>query len=274
MLNTIGNILNWLAAGALFPLLLLPLASLLNAIIFNKHTQIQLSLSWFFLTIVITLIGSCFLFLLPDKSYSILPPMFGRWISGVTALVVALHLMGGPTLWLKRIAKIAERITTFAGRSVMWLILVMALTQFCVVILRYIFGINFIWMQESITYMHGGVFLLAAGYALLTDDHVRVDIFYREASPRRKAIINMFGTYLLLMPVCFLLLWAASPYVFASWQATEGSNEASGVQLLYLLKSLIPAFAVLMLLAGYKIANDCADTLIVSHKNSYQEEGI
>ena len=71
------------------------------------------------------------------------------------------------------------------GRAVMWLLLVMALVQFAVVVLRYVFGVNFIFMQESITYMHGAVFLLAGGYALLTDDHVRVDIFYGSASPKR-----------------------------------------------------------------------------------------
>ncbi|MAW80801.1 MAG: C4-dicarboxylate ABC transporter permease [Parvularcula sp.] len=154
-----------------------------------------------------------------------------------------------------------EVIARVAGRAVIWLLLAMALIQFGVVILRYAFGLNYIFMQESITYMHGAVFLLAGGYALLTDDHVRVDIFYREASPRRKAIVDLLGTYLLLIPVCLLLIWTASPYVARSWAVGEGSNESSGIQALFILKSFIPAFAVLLLMAGFVIAARAVATL-------------
>ncbi|PQA86579.1 C4-dicarboxylate ABC transporter permease [Marinicaulis flavus] len=143
----------------------------------------------------------------------------------------------------------------------MWLLLAMALIQFGVVVLRYVFGLNYIFMQESITYMHGAVFLLAGGYALLTDDHVRVDIFYREAPPRRKALVDLAGTYLLLFPVCILLLWTASPYVARSWAVGEGSNESSGIQALFILKSFIPAFAVLMMMAGFVNASRAAAQL-------------
>ena len=136
----------------------------------------------------------------------------------------------------------------------MWLLLVMALVQFAVVVLRYVFGINYIFMQESITYMHGAVFLLAGGYALLTNDHVRVDIFYREAPEKQKALVDFLGTYLLLFPVCLLLLWTASPYVANSWAVGEGSNESSGIQAVFIMKSFIPAFAVLLAMAGFNIA--------------------
>ena len=137
----------------------------------------------------------------------------------------------------------------------------MALVQFAVVILRYVFGINYIFMQESITYMHGAVFLLAGGYALVTNDHVRVDIFYREAPAKRKALIDFIGTYLLLFPICILLLWSASPYVASSWAVGEGSAETSGIQAVYLLKSMIPAFATLLAMAGFSIAARAGEIL-------------
>ena len=136
----------------------------------------------------------------------------------------------------------------------MWLLFAMAFVQFAVVVLRYVFGINYIFMQESITYMHGAVFLIAAGYALTTDDHVRVDIFYREAPAKRKALIDFLGTYLFLFPICVVLLWTASPYVASSWAVREGSAETSGIQGVFLLKSLIPTFAVLLAMAGFNIA--------------------
>ena len=143
----------------------------------------------------------------------------------------------------------------------MWLILAMALVQFAVVILRYVFGLNFIFMQESLTYMHGAVFLIAAGYALVTDDHVRVDIFYRGASPKKRALIDFAGTYLLLFPVCLLILWTATDYVGKSWAVGEGSNEQSGIQAVFLLKSMIPAFAILVSMAGFALAARAGETL-------------
>lgn len=86
------------------------------------------------------------------------------------------------------------------GRVVSWLALLMVMIQFIVVIQRYVFGIGSIWMQESIVYMHGMLFMLAAGYTLLHNGHVRVDVFYREATPRRKALTDLFGSLFFLLP--------------------------------------------------------------------------
>ncbi len=153
-------------------------------------------------------------------------------------------LLAAPVAWVVR----------SAGRLSLYLILAMAITQFTIVILRYVFGINFISMQESVTYMHGAVFLLAGGYALLTDDHVRVDIFYRDASPRKKALIDLAGTYSFLFPFCFVALWAAGRYVGNSWAVREGSMEQSGIAGVYLLKTLIPVYLTLLALAGFVVA--------------------
>lgn len=152
------------------------------------------------------------------------------------------------------LASLFDRINKHVARTIMWAGLGMALIQLLVVIMRYVFGINFIWMQESIIYLFGALFLLSAGYALLTDDHVRVDIFYRESSVKRKALVNFIGTYLFLFPVCGLIIWAAGPYVGRAWAVLEGSQETSGIQAVFLIKSLIPAFATLMAMAGFSLA--------------------
>ncbi|MEX6633713.1 TRAP transporter small permease subunit [Hyphococcus lacteus] len=170
-------------------------------------------------------------------------------------------LMGGVIDFVGRLTPLIEKFVRKTGHTVMWLLIIMALIQFGIVVLRYVFGINKIYMQESITYMHGTVFLLAGGYALLTNDHVRVDIFYGEASEKRKALIDFLGTYFLLFPVCLLLLWTASPYVGNSWAVNEGSPQSSGIQGIYLLKSLIPMFALLMIMAGFTIATRAANVL-------------
>jgi len=155
---------------------------------------------------------------------------------------------------LQRIASILDGFSNRLGQAVSWIVLLMVLIQFAVVIMRYVFGVGSIWMQESIIYMHSLVFMLAAGYTLLHDEHVRVDIFYREASPKYKAAVNLAGTILFLWPMCWLIWDAAYPYVSLSWTIREGSPETSGIPAVYLLKSVILAFAVLVALQGVSLA--------------------
>ncbi|WP_428408605.1 TRAP transporter small permease subunit [Hyphococcus sp.] len=252
MLELVGDIFNWVAAGVLFPLLFLPLGFLFS----EKRPLI----GWIALVTAIVIAGALFARLTPVLS---LTPSVTKivWFAALLALTAAAAVVNGAKKTSWYLSGLFEVVTHKTGRAVMWLLLAMAVIQFGVVILRYVFGLNYIFMQESITYMHGAVFLLAGGYALLTDDHVRVDIFYREATPRRKALVDLAGTYLLLVPVCLLLLWTASPYVARSWAVGEGSNEASGIQALFILKSFIPAFAVLLLMAGFVIAARAVATL-------------
>lgn len=155
---------------------------------------------------------------------------------------------------MRALADLIDRINKSVGRTVMWFALLLVLIQFVVVLMRYVFGIGSIFAQESITYLHGFLFMLAAAFTLLVDGHVRVDIFYREAHPRKKAMINLFGALLLLIPVCVVIFWTSFPYVVASWVALEGSPETSGIQARYIQKTAILAFAVMMALQGVSIA--------------------
>ncbi|MBT7642419.1 MAG: TRAP transporter small permease subunit [Rhodobiaceae bacterium] len=132
------------------------------------------------------------------------------------------------------------------GRTAAWLALTMVLVQFTVVVLRYVFGIGSILLQESILYMHGVLFMMAAADTLLQDEHVRVDIFYAQASKTRKALIDMLGCLFLVLPFCVLLVTVSLDYVSISWSVREGSRETSGIQGVYLLKSVILVFAVQM----------------------------
>jgi TRAP-type mannitol/chloroaromatic compound transport system permease small subunit len=246
MLTAIGDVLNWTAAGVVFPLMFLPLAAFAAG-------RRRLAGSLIFALMVSLAAGAAATFIAAAPRLDLAgmdrkAAVFAGALAGLTALVA---LLGGPLRATEKLAPMFAAIARGAGRLVMWLTLAMALAQFGVVILRYVFGINSIFMQESITYMHGAVFLLAAGYALLTDDHVRVDIFYRGASPKRKAMADFLGTYLFLFPVLLVVLWTASDYVGHSWSVREGSNEQSGIQGVFLLKSLIPAFAVLLAMAGF-----------------------
>jgi TRAP-type mannitol/chloroaromatic compound transport system permease small subunit len=151
---------------------------------------------------------------------------------------------------LAAIADRIDRLIAAIGRAVMWLALAVVLLQFAVVVLRYAFGVGSIWLSESVIYAHAALFMLAAAWTLQANGHVRVDVFYADASPRAKALVDLLGALLLLLPFMAVILWFALPYVARSWSILERSREASGLPLVYLLKTLIPLFALLMALAG------------------------
>lgn len=136
------------------------------------------------------------------------------------------------------------------GRGVAWLVLAMVLLIFLVVVQRYVFNAGSIALQESVTYLHALVFMLAAAWTLSEDGHVRVDIFYRDASVRRKAWVDLLGSLVFLLPFAVFILLGSWDYVGASWAVHEGSREAGGLPLVWVLKSLIPLFAVLLILQG------------------------
>src|SRR3954469_19276731 len=143
-----------------------------------------------------------------------------------------------------------DRLNTAIGRAASWCALAIVLIGFAVVLLRYVLGLGSIWLQESILYAHAALFLLAAAWTLKEGGHVRVDVFYTDASPCAKAWVDLVGTLLLLLPFCLAILWFSLPYVERSWAILERSRESSGLPLVFLLKTLIPAFAVLLALQG------------------------
>jgi TRAP-type mannitol/chloroaromatic compound transport system permease small subunit len=160
------------------------------------------------------------------------------------------------------IADRIDRLVAAIGRAVMWLSLAVVLLQFAVVVLRYAFGLGSIWLSESVIYAHAALFMLAAAWTLQVNGHVRVDVFYAEASPRAKALVDLLGALLLLLPFMAVILWFALPYVARSWAILERSRETSGLPLVYLLKTLIPLFALLMALQGIAQAIRAALALI------------
>lgn len=139
------------------------------------------------------------------------------------------------------------------GRAIAWLTLLMVLTTFLVVVLRYGFDWGSIAMQESVIYLHALVFMAGAAYTLRHDEHVRVDIFYSSMPARRKAWVDLLGTAILLIPFCLFMLWTGWSYVAKSWAVFEGSPEAGGLPLVFFLKSFILLMAVLLLLQAFNL---------------------
>ena len=155
---------------------------------------------------------------------------------------------------LAAFVRFVDRLNDALGRGVAWLTLAMVLVAFAVVILRYVYAVGWVWMQESYVWLHGIVFMLGAGYTLLHNGHVRVDIVYRAAGPRYKAAIDLLGSLLLLLPMVVVVFLVSQPYVLASWQKLEESRQAGGLPGLFLLKTVILAFCLLLGLQGLALA--------------------
>jgi TRAP-type mannitol/chloroaromatic compound transport system permease small subunit len=154
---------------------------------------------------------------------------------------------------LASLARIIDAVNERVGRTIAWAALAMVLVQFTVVVLRYVFGFGSILMQESVIYLHAVLFMIGAGYTLLHDGHVRLDIFYRDASIRTKALVDLWGSIGLLIPVTVLIWWFSWPYVAGSWKVLEGSKETSGIHAVFLLKTVILVFAALMFAQGISL---------------------
>ena len=141
-----------------------------------------------------------------------------------------------------------ENYIDWSGRAVSWLTLLMVLVTFVVVVLRYVFDIGWIALQESVTYLHAMVFLIGASWALQQEAHVRVDIFYSRFSASTRAWVDLLGSLLMLLPVMIFIAWISWEYVIDSWDVLEGSREAGGLPAVFLLKTLILVLAGMLML--------------------------
>ena len=163
---------------------------------------------------------------------------------------------------LKTSLSAVEKFTEVTGRFISWATVTMVILVVLVVITRYFLGLGSIALQESVTYLHCLVFMMGFAFTLKHDGHVRVDIFYRGFSPRFKAIVNLIGGLLFLIPFCLLIFFISWDYVLASWVIRETSAENNGLPFIYLLKTLMLLMPVTLLLQG--IAEIIRSGLILS----------
>ncbi|MCZ6828754.1 MAG: TRAP transporter small permease subunit [Gammaproteobacteria bacterium] len=151
---------------------------------------------------------------------------------------------------LRSTIRLIDNYTELSGQCLAWLCLAMTLMTCTVVLLRYGFGIGSVAAQESITYMHATLFMLAAAFTLKRGSHVRVDIFYRRFSERNRAWINSIGAIVFLLPFSIFILGVSWQFVGEAWAVQESSQDPGGIPGVYLLKTLILLMAVNLLLQG------------------------
>jgi len=128
----------------------------------------------------------------------------------------------------------------------------MVIVTVVIVVMRYVFDAGAIWLQESVVWMHAVVFMVGAAYTLQQDEHVRVDIFYRDMSERRRAWVDLLGALLFLLPLCAFLGYKSWDFVAVSWRLGESSREPGGMPYPFvpLLKSVLLVMPLLLGIQG------------------------
>ena len=151
---------------------------------------------------------------------------------------------------ISTLIKVIDRFTEVTGRAVSWLTILMVGLVVAVVVMRYFLDTGSIALQELVTYLHATVFMLGIAFTLKRGGHVRVDIFYRQFTAQKKALVDLLGGLLFLIPVAGLVFVASWDYVMASWAIAETSAENSGLPYIYLLKTLMLLMPIALLLQG------------------------
>lgn len=163
----------------------------------------------------------------------------------------------------KGFGDLLDSISTGVGRAISWLTLLMVIVTFIIVVLRYVFGMGWIWLQESLTWMHAVVFMLGAAYTFQQEQHVRVDIFYREMSDKRRAWVDFLGVLVFIFPLCAFFVYTSMDYVAASWSIREVSRNSGGLPFPFipLLKSVLIIMPVAVALQGLSLFLRCTQVI-------------
>ena len=169
-------------------------------------------------------------------------------------------------LILNWISEKIDRFNTFVGYLCGLFAFLMVAVVFTVVVLRYGFSIGFIWMQEIYVWLHSFIFMLGSGFTYLANEHVRIDVFYREASEKYKAWVNLIGNIFLLSPFLYIIWKYSYPFVYRSFLMNEVSREAGGMPALYILKSAILWFCLVLFLQ--LISNVCKSLIVIIGKKN------
>lgn len=155
-----------------------------------------------------------------------------------------------------------DTLNLWIGRVVAWSTALLVLVVFVDVVMRYAFNTSFVFTQELEWHLFAFVFLMGAGYTLLQDGHVRVDIFYQRWGDKTQAWINLLGVLFFLIPGCTMIIVTSLQFVSSSWAVMEGSPDPGGIPYRFLPKACITAGFALVVLQGVSLAIKSVATLL------------
>ncbi|MCF8243198.1 MAG: TRAP transporter small permease subunit [Melioribacteraceae bacterium] len=154
---------------------------------------------------------------------------------------------------LKKASELIDKINTRIGNAVSWFTAALVLLVTYDVLARYLFNTSSVAIQELEWHLFAAIFLLGAAITLKNEAHVRVDVFYGKLSEKKKAIINITGTILFLIPFCIVLILASQNFVLTSFQIGETSPDTGGLPARYIIKAILPVSIFFLLLQSLSL---------------------
>ena len=154
---------------------------------------------------------------------------------------------------IKMITRLIDTLNEWVGRGVAWVTLGLVLVVFVDVVMRYLFNVSFVFTQELEWHLFGFIFLIGAGYTLLHDGHVRVDIIYQRLGLKGRGWINLGGVIFFLIPGCLMVIATSWKFAANSFSMLEGSPDPGGIPLRFIIKGCIPVGFTLLLFQGFSL---------------------
>lgn len=155
--------------------------------------------------------------------------------------------------FLMKLSQLIDALNERIGRGVAWVTALLVVVIFVDVVMRYAFNTSFVFTQELEWHLFGFIFLIGAGYTLLHDGHVRVDVIYQRLGFKGRAWINMLGVLIFLIPGCLMVISTSWKFTMTSFAMLEGSPDPGGIPFRFIIKGCIPVGFVLLLLQGISL---------------------
>jgi len=151
---------------------------------------------------------------------------------------------------MERFLRINEKIQEGAGAISSFLTVVLVLLIVGDVVGRYVFNVGSVALQELEWHIFAIIFLMAAGYTFKKGEHVKIDVLYNRFNSRKKALVDITGTVLLLFSFAGFVIYYSIEFIWASYSIHEGSPDPGGLPARYLLKTVIPLGFILLAMQG------------------------
>ncbi len=155
--------------------------------------------------------------------------------------------------FLELVSRGIDKINQWVGNFVAWTTFLVVIVVFVDVVMRYAFNTSYVFTQELEWHLFSFIFLMGAGYTLLKDGHVRVDIIYQRLGPKGRAWINLIGVLFFLFPGSYMIIQTSGNFVYNAWSIMEGSPDPGGIPYRYIIKACIPAGFFLIVLQGISL---------------------
>lgn len=180
---------------------------------------------------------------------------------------------------LLRLSRAIDALNQLVGRSTLWLVLVAVLISSANAVMRKLFNLSSNAFLEVQWYLFSAIFLICAGYTLLRNEHVRIDVISNHLSPRARAAIDILGTLFFLLPMALIILKLSWPAFIDAYSSNELSSDAGGLAR-WPVKLLIPVGFALLALQGVSelvkriafLAGRAPDPLAGHHGKSAEQE--